>query len=90
MSGKFLKQSHIGRWTNTEDVQLIHAVKQFGRQWHKVADLLPGRTDDQCAKRWREKLDPSIRERFMRHCRVMSPILTILPQAVILGQMPKT
>jgi len=23
--------------------------------------MLPGRTDDQCAKRWREKLDPSIR-----------------------------
>lgn len=50
-----------GRWTNAEDIQLIQAVKQYGRQWHKVADLLPGRTDDQCAKRWREKLDPSIR-----------------------------
>lgn len=28
-----------------------------------MAKLLPGRTDDQCAKRWRENLDPSISRR---------------------------
>jgi hypothetical protein len=65
--------SPLGRWTNAEDIQLIQAVKQFGRQWHKVADLLPGRTDDQCAKRWREKLDPSIRKGFT--CAPRLPIL---------------
>ena len=50
-----------GRWTAPEDALLITAVRRHGRHWYKVAELLPGRTDDQCAKRWREKLDPSIR-----------------------------
>ena len=72
MLGDILKPPPLGRWTNVEDVQLIQAVKQHGRQWHKVADLLPGRTDDQCAKRWREKLDPSIRGCFIR---VLCPLI---------------
>lgn len=84
VAGGVLKQLSLGRWTNAEDIQLIQAVKQYGRQWHKVADLLPGRTDDQCAKRWREKLDPSIRKRFTR--RIMSLNLMLPPQVVILGQ----
>ncbi|KAF9647188.1 putative Myb-like protein A [Thelephora ganbajun] len=50
-----------GRWTTPEDALLITAVRRHGRHWYKVAELLPGRTDDQCAKRWREKLDPLIR-----------------------------
>lgn len=32
----------------------------YGTQWFQVAKMLHGRTDDQCAKRWRENLDPSI------------------------------
>ena len=51
-----------GRWITPEDALLIMAVRRHGRHWHKVAELLPGRTDDQCAKRWREKLDPTIRQ----------------------------
>jgi len=51
-----------GRWTTPEDALLITAVRRHGRHWYKVAEMLPGRTDDQCAKRWREKLDPSIRQ----------------------------
>ena len=51
-----------GRWTTPEDALLITAVRRHGRHWYKVAEILPGRTDDQCAKRWREKLDPSIRQ----------------------------
>ena len=35
---------------------------RHGCHWYRVAELLPGRTDDQCAKRWRENLDPSIRQ----------------------------
>lgn len=53
--------ARTGRWTTPEDALLIMAVRRHGRHWYKVAELLPGRTDDQCAKRWREKLDPSIR-----------------------------
>ena len=52
----------VGRWTTPEDALLITAVRRHGRHWYKVAELLPGRTDDQCAKRWREKLDPTIRQ----------------------------
>ena len=49
-----------GRWTEEEDVLLTTAVEAYGTQWFQVAKMLHGRTDDQCAKRWRENLDPSI------------------------------
>jgi len=39
---------------------LIAAVGTYGTHWFQVAKMLPGRTDDQCAKRWRENLDPTI------------------------------
>lgn len=39
---------------------MITAVETCGPHWFQVAKVLPGRTDDQCAKRWRENLDPSI------------------------------
>jgi hypothetical protein len=52
----------IGRWTPAEDALLLTSIRKHGRHWYRVAELLPGRTDDQCAKRWREKLDPSIRK----------------------------
>ncbi|KAF9647374.1 hypothetical protein BDM02DRAFT_3098250 [Thelephora ganbajun] len=49
-----------GRWTEGEDALLITAVEMHSNHWFQVAKMLPGRTDDQCAKRWRENLDPSI------------------------------
>ncbi|EIN06822.1 hypothetical protein PUNSTDRAFT_71894 [Punctularia strigosozonata HHB-11173 SS5] len=49
-----------GRWTAAEDAQLLEAVRVHGKYWWQVARHIEGRTDDQCAKRWREKLDPSI------------------------------
>ncbi|KAI8352920.1 hypothetical protein BD560DRAFT_427103 [Blakeslea trispora] len=49
-----------GAWTEEEDQLLREGVSKFPNQWSKIADMLPGRTDDQCAKRWRESLDPSI------------------------------
>lgn len=49
-----------GRWTEEEDFLLTTAVETYGTQWFQVAKMLHGRTDDQCAKRWRENLDPSI------------------------------
>ena len=39
---------------------LLKAIRKHGHCWHKVAKYLPGRTDDQAAKRFREKLDPGI------------------------------
>ncbi|KAI8991550.1 hypothetical protein BDF20DRAFT_909320 [Mycotypha africana] len=49
-----------GTWTEEEDQLLREGVSKFPNQWSKIAELLPGRTDDQCAKRWRESLDPTI------------------------------
>ena len=38
------------------------AVNKHGKRWYEVAKDLPGRTDDQCAKRYKEAVDPSIRK----------------------------
>ncbi|KAJ1936720.1 hypothetical protein EC988_008113, partial [Linderina pennispora] len=51
---------HKGPWTPEEDNLLRERVSQFPAQWSRVAEGIPGRTDDQCAKRWRESLDPEI------------------------------
>ncbi|KAJ2842030.1 myb-like DNA-binding protein bas1, partial [Coemansia erecta] len=42
------------RWTPVEDELLKSAVKQFGedRQWVKVAQQVPGRSNLQCRQRW--------------------------------------
>ncbi|KAF9427848.1 hypothetical protein BGZ76_002156 [Entomortierella beljakovae] len=49
-----------GGWTVEEDHLLRTGVEKFRGQWSKIAERIPGRTDDQCAKRWRESLDPHI------------------------------
>ncbi|KAF8931439.1 hypothetical protein BGZ47_011844 [Haplosporangium gracile] len=49
-----------GPWTEEEDHLLKTGVEIFKGQWSKIAERIPGRTDDQCAKRWREGLDPLI------------------------------
>ena len=51
-----------GRWTTSEDAILLEAVNRHGKRWYEVAKDLPGRTDDQCAKRYKEAVDPSIRK----------------------------
>ncbi|KAF9961808.1 hypothetical protein BGZ72_001724 [Mortierella alpina] len=49
-----------GAWTEEEDELLRTGVEKFKGQWSKIAERIQGRTDDQCAKRWRESLDPEI------------------------------
>jgi hypothetical protein len=50
-----------GPWTEEEDRLLREGVARYPKkQWSKIADIIHGRTDDQCAKRWRESLDPNI------------------------------
>jgi hypothetical protein len=39
-------------WKPDEDARLVEAVKRHGKHWVKAATLVPGRTDDQCRKRW--------------------------------------
>ena len=52
---------YIGRWTSEEDIALLESVTKYGKRWYEVARALPGRTDDQCAKRYKDAVDPSIR-----------------------------
>jgi hypothetical protein len=42
-----------GHWTKEEDEMLAEAVnKNGGKNWKKIAESLPGRTDVQCLHRW--------------------------------------
>lgn len=52
-----------GKWTKEEDERLIEKYNKYGASWQKVASEIPGRTDDQCAKRYIEVLDPSMKDR---------------------------
>lgn len=52
-----------GRWTKDEDDMLIAAHRAHDANWQRVAKDIPGRTDDQCAKRYLEVLDPQTKDR---------------------------
>ncbi|AGO11175.1 AaceriAFR297Wp [[Ashbya] aceris (nom. inval.)] len=52
-----------GRWTPEEDRLLLESYERHGPQWLKVSQELAGRTEDQCAKRYIEVLDPSTKDR---------------------------
>jgi hypothetical protein len=50
-----------GTWTEDEDLKLEDAVQTHGgKNWKKIAALVPGRTNKQCCARWHNALDPSI------------------------------
>eukprot|EP01038_Epipyxis_sp_PR26KG_P015873 gene15873-21521_t len=50
-----------GNWTNDEDELLVAAVEQYGgRNWKKIADQIPGRSDVQCLHRWQKVLRPGL------------------------------
>jgi hypothetical protein len=46
-------------WTGEEGTKLTEAVKKHGNKWVAVATLVPGRTNQQCHKRWTQALDPA-------------------------------
>lgn len=52
-----------GRWTEDEDRILQEAYKELGPLWNRIAQLIPGRTDDQCSKRYNDVLDPRVQTR---------------------------
>lgn len=61
---QFLRpHSSEGKWTPEEDELLVKAFEKFGSAWLKVAQEIKGRTDDQCAKRYVEVLDPKTKDR---------------------------
>ncbi|KAL6451806.1 BAS1 Myb-like DNA-binding protein BAS1 [Candida maltosa Xu316] len=52
-----------GKWTPEEDELLVKAYEKHGASWLKVSQEIEGRTDDQCAKRYMEVLDPKTKNR---------------------------
>lgn len=55
------RRSSQAGWTEEEDNQLIAVVKKFNRRnWKKIAESIPGRTDVQCLHRWQKVLDPEL------------------------------
>jgi hypothetical protein len=50
-----------GKWTAVEDRKLKDSVQtQGGKDWARIAALVPGRTRIQCINRWKNALNPSI------------------------------
>jgi hypothetical protein len=51
----------MGKWVEDEDIKLKDAVLTHGgKNWGKIAALVPGRTRKQCNTRWKDVLDPRI------------------------------
>ncbi|KAG2013939.1 nucleolar protein, variant 2 [Coprinopsis cinerea AmutBmut pab1-1] len=48
-----------GAWTPEEDARLTKLVASLGSAWVKVAEFMPGRTNDQCHERWTEGMNSS-------------------------------
>jgi myb proto-oncogene protein len=46
------------KWSSEEDKKLTEAVKKHGKDWVAVAAMVPGRTNQECRKRWFRHLDP--------------------------------
>ena len=50
-----------GHWSKDEDCNLTKAVAiNNGKNWKKIAEVLPGRTDVQCLHRWQKVLNPEL------------------------------
>ncbi|RKP31303.1 hypothetical protein METBISCDRAFT_14368, partial [Metschnikowia bicuspidata] len=55
-----------GRWTAEEDSLLMEQYNKHGSLWHTIARNIEGRSEHQCSKRYREILDPDVRDRLKR------------------------
>ncbi|PKA64733.1 Myb-related protein 3R-1 [Apostasia shenzhenica] len=55
------RRSTKGQWTPEEDEILRKAVERYkGKNWKRIAESFPGRTDVQCLHRWQKVLNPSL------------------------------
>jgi hypothetical protein len=65
-----LTAGSTGAWTKDEDLKLKAAVQTHGgKNWNKIASMVPGRTKLQCKNRWHGVLDPSIALTAGRTCK---------------------
>jgi hypothetical protein len=56
-----LTTARAGKWSEDEVITLKNAVEMHGgKNWKKIAVLVPGRTKKQCWNRWKDTLDPNI------------------------------
>ncbi|EFN51598.1 hypothetical protein CHLNCDRAFT_14655, partial [Chlorella variabilis] len=49
-----------GVWTDEEDALLALWQGRVGNKWSEVARHIPGKTGQQCAQRWRHRVNPNI------------------------------
>ncbi|XP_022681998.1 transcription factor MYB3R-1 isoform X1 [Setaria italica] len=55
------RRSTKGNWTPEEDSILSRAVQTYqGKNWKKIAECFPDRTDVQCLHRWQKVLNPEL------------------------------
>ncbi|KAH7840210.1 hypothetical protein Vadar_014177 [Vaccinium darrowii] len=55
------KRSSQAGWTAEEDNLLSEVVEKYnGKNWKKIAECIPGRTDVQCLHRWQKVLNPQL------------------------------
>lgn len=55
------RRSTKGNWTPEEDDILSRAVQTYnGKNWKKIAECFPDRTDVQCLHRWQKVLNPEL------------------------------
>ncbi|WOL09316.1 Myb-related protein 3R-1-like isoform X1 [Canna indica] len=55
------RRSTKGNWTAEEDAILCQAVKYYkGKNWKRIAECFPDRTDVQCLHRWQKVLNPEL------------------------------
>ncbi|KAF7132817.1 hypothetical protein RHSIM_Rhsim09G0091200 [Rhododendron simsii] len=60
ITGVTRRSSQAG-WTEEEDNLLSEVVEKYnGRNWKKIAECIPGRTDVQCLHRWQKVLNPEL------------------------------
>ncbi|KAI7983062.1 Transcription factor MYB3R-2 [Camellia lanceoleosa] len=56
-----MKRLSQAGWTEEEDNLLSEVVRKFnGKNWKKIAECIPGRTDVQCLHRWQKVLNPEL------------------------------
>jgi len=55
------RRASMAKWTVEEDARLRHAVEDnAAKNWKKIAQALPGRSDVQCLHRWQKVLKPGL------------------------------